>query len=447
MALVGCGGREGKVLAKVGNRKITVREYEQAIPRVPSEYVSKKSGVEGTKENLQIIIDRELLMLEAQKKGIDKEKQFPSAWERAKHEVLYDELMKREIKDKTHAREEEKKFEARLMELFDVKFDQKTLAYLLDRGKTAANRMPDVPIEEEGRSIVTFKGGKYTVGEYLTALGQLKPSIRPAADDSAGVVVFVREALRRVQLPNLAIQHFKLEDDPKVASRLRDRRQEMITDVLIRREVGEKAQPSEEEVEEYFQARKARYLNLVPAQAHVRGVAMETERDAIKLRRAIKGSGDFQRLVESRKGKTGWPVAGEFHLHPFQTKSYGDVAAQAFQVPLGKVIGPVRVPRGFMIYEVMEREDQGSPESAHYGKVRQAARAELRAEKASQLYGEFLLSLRRKYADQTFIYDERLKLVKSQSDTTRTASPDTTRITPLDTTKATAQDSTTTRKG
>ncbi|MBI4531782.1 MAG: peptidyl-prolyl cis-trans isomerase [Candidatus Latescibacteria bacterium] len=447
VALIGCGSREEKVVAKVGKKKITVREYEETIPKIPSTYLSTKKGIEGVKDNLRILLDRELVILEAQKRGIDKEKGFISAWEQMKQEILYHELLKREIKDKADITGEEKRFEERLMKLFDVTFDQETIAHLVERGKTAIERIPNIPIEEEGKPIATFKGGKFTIGDYVSLLEDLKPNARPVADDSTRVVDFIRSVLHRVQLSNLAIQHFKIENDQKIASRLREKRLEMMVDELTRREVGQKIEVSQEEVDTYYQAHKERYLTLLPAQARVRAVALKTEKDARKLLRTIKGSGELSALVERYKDQkrvvdrpsgsmervmdrvSGVEISvGDFHLHPFETKSYGDLATQAFQVPIGRISGPIHVPpHGYAIFEVVEREDPGSPQSNHFIKARHLARTELRAEKAGRLYDQFLLSLRKKYAGETFIFDDRLRFVKSPADTIRTGVIDTTR--------------------
>jgi hypothetical protein len=441
VVLIGCSSREEKILAKVGKKKIRVREYEETIAKIPSTYTSKKGGIEGVKENLHLLLYRELLILEAQNRGIDKEKGFTNAWEQVKQSILYKELLRREIRDKTNIKEEEKKFETTLMTLFDVKFDQKTIAYLVENGKTAVERIPDISVEEWARPIVTFKGGKFTVGEYLNLLHDLKPKVRPAVDDSVQVMDFIRSVLRRVHLSNLAIQHFKIENDPEVASRLREKRLEMMIDELKRREVDEKTEGSQEEVEAYYQMHKQRYRFLLQAQAHIRAITVKTEGEARKLRRIIKESGDLVRLIERYKDQKERVVyrppgsmegieimIGEFHLHPFETERYGDLAVQAFHVPIGTIAGPVQVAHyEYMIFEVIEREDQGSPNSAHLIKAKQLAGMELRTEKATKLYNQFLFSLRQKYADQTVIFDDRLKLVKSPLDTTKAA--------PLDTTK------------
>jgi hypothetical protein len=424
MASISCSSREEKALAKVGEKKITVKEYEEMVPKVPSKYLSEKRGTDGVKENLQILIDRELLIVEAKNKGIDKEKKFISAWEQIKQEILYNELLKREVKGKANVREAEKKVEEKLMTLFDVKFDPEAISYLTERGKIAQEKIPDIPIEEEGRAVATFKGGKFTVGDYLSLLNDLKPNVRPAADDSAQVMTFIRSVLGRVHLANLAIQDFKIEDDPEVASRLREKRLEMIAEELRRREVDEKATVSEEEMTTYYQSHTERYLAILPAQAHIKALATRTERGARKLLRTTRRGDDFSRLVERYKDKReGDIMGGDFHLHPFETQSYGDLAVQAFQVPVGEIRGPIHVPHyGYTIFQVVEREDPGSFNSAHFGRAKHLVKTELRAEKARRLYDQFILSLRKKHAGETAIFDDRLQLVKTLSDTTVTGS-------------------------
>jgi len=62
--LTGCGSTRDLIVAKVGNSKITIKDFEEASAKLPS--------FKGTKEDLLwTIIDKELLVMEAYSRGLD----------------------------------------------------------------------------------------------------------------------------------------------------------------------------------------------------------------------------------------------------------------------------------------------------------------------------------------------------------------------------------------
>ena len=75
LAVAGCGPESepatSEVLATVAGETITaldLRRYEQALP----DYLrSKKEGIAARSENLQTLVDKELMLREAHKRGLD----------------------------------------------------------------------------------------------------------------------------------------------------------------------------------------------------------------------------------------------------------------------------------------------------------------------------------------------------------------------------------------
>lgn len=67
---------EGVPLARVGKRDITVARYRAFYQGLPEGMRSQKPGIDGHSENLQSLIDRELLVLEARSAGLDRDPEF-----------------------------------------------------------------------------------------------------------------------------------------------------------------------------------------------------------------------------------------------------------------------------------------------------------------------------------------------------------------------------------
>jgi len=73
--VTGCAEKRNRdeVIAKIGNYEITKIEFEDEFKNSP---FSKDSSLESKKAFLDNLIDRKLILLDAQAKGLDKNKDF-----------------------------------------------------------------------------------------------------------------------------------------------------------------------------------------------------------------------------------------------------------------------------------------------------------------------------------------------------------------------------------
>ncbi|MFA5062448.1 MAG: hypothetical protein WC578_00020 [Candidatus Omnitrophota bacterium] len=78
--ILGCAGKpQGKILARVGNYEITEKEFEGEFK---ASIYGRNDTLESRREFLNILIDRKLILLDAQKKGLDKARSFLKMVER-----------------------------------------------------------------------------------------------------------------------------------------------------------------------------------------------------------------------------------------------------------------------------------------------------------------------------------------------------------------------------
>ena len=77
-AMLGCSGteREALVVAKVDTRTITVREFETTAETLENKYLPATSDMEGKKDLLKHMINKEIMTLKAYELGYQKEEQF-----------------------------------------------------------------------------------------------------------------------------------------------------------------------------------------------------------------------------------------------------------------------------------------------------------------------------------------------------------------------------------
>ncbi len=110
LALIwGCAKKEGKIVAKVGDREITVEELESEFMRQSRLIIQGRSELDRRRDALDKLIDDQVVILGAYKEGLDLEVENDTAFQKQKDQILLNELYKREILDKSQVSEGELK--------------------------------------------------------------------------------------------------------------------------------------------------------------------------------------------------------------------------------------------------------------------------------------------------------------------------------------------------
>lgn len=99
------GPAEELELAKVGDRSITLKDYDDFYADVPAYLQSHRPGVEKGRNHLQTLIDMELLQLEAAARGIERSPAFSSKLHRLKQDKLAGLYQVRNIKPQVSEQE------------------------------------------------------------------------------------------------------------------------------------------------------------------------------------------------------------------------------------------------------------------------------------------------------------------------------------------------------
>jgi len=195
LTLGACGEKPAgpaQALAIINGKPLTVSEFDLRWSQLP-EYARKKyPGIEGRKKFLDELIDREVLLQEAKKRGIDRDRALLERLERFKERSLLDVLMREEVDSRVTVSPQEMKayheanpgsfiapdeFRASHIlvkteaEAIDLK---KRLARGEDFASLARKASVDAATKSKGGDLGIVKKGQ-TVPEFEKALLTLKP--------------------------------------------------------------------------------------------------------------------------------------------------------------------------------------------------------------------------------------------------------------------------------
>lgn len=106
LLFTGCGSRNDIVVAKVGSKKITFGNFNRETAQLPQSEPASKGNVEEAKCNLQVLINKEVMLLEAKNQGLDTTPVVMSKLEKAKRQKVFEALHRRETSQEVKMSEE-----------------------------------------------------------------------------------------------------------------------------------------------------------------------------------------------------------------------------------------------------------------------------------------------------------------------------------------------------
>ena len=108
-AFIGCGEKDYSelVVAKIDTREITVADFEKVAETIDESYLPATADLEGKKELLDHMINKEVMALKALAMGYEKEQWFVDLWNRYRGPFLVTQLMDHLVKKQVVVTEEE----------------------------------------------------------------------------------------------------------------------------------------------------------------------------------------------------------------------------------------------------------------------------------------------------------------------------------------------------
>lgn len=298
---------------------------------------------------------------------------------------------------------EEKRSEARaaraeqLAREYDWQPHGPGLRWLLEKGRGPSTAALKLTPEEERMPLFLFEGGQVQVGDLLYELETNK--VNASLADSAALVNLAERFLLQPYIFAAAARHQDLIDEEALEETRRRLRDEVILSELRRQKVVESIAITPEAMRRFYDEQPQRFYRR--DQIDVAEVLVETQEGALAVRQQIETGAAIAEIARERSKRRGARARGGI----FPMEKTSDLVPHIMAAQAGELVGPVEVHDGFSVFEIV-RQEKG--ERMPFDQVRRQIKGILRRAEERQRFQTYIEDLRRQYADQIQVDQERL---------------------------------------
>ncbi len=268
------------------------------------------------------------------------------------------------------------------------------LRLLLAKGQplAALERTP----EEERTPLFKFASGQVPLGELLD---QLKNRNLNAAADSAALVQLAERFLLQPYIFAAAARHEDLIDREALEEVRQHLREEVILSQLRQQKVVASITIAPDAVRRYYDEQTQRFHRR--DQIDVAEVLVETEEEALAVRRQIEAGADIVAIAQERSKRRGARARGGV----FPLEKTSDLVSHILAAQPGELVGPIQVHDGFSVFEIVRRQPG---ERMPFAQVRRQIGDVLRRAEEQKRFQAYIETLRHQYADRIQVDQKQL---------------------------------------
>ena len=281
-----------------------------------------------------------------------------------------------------------------LADKYDWDLHEPGLRLLLEKGQPLATL--ELTPEEERTPLFKFAGGQVPLGELLD---QLKNRNINAAADSSALVQLAERFLLQSYIFAAAARHEELIDREALEAVRQQLREEVVLSQLRQQKVVASITIPPEAMRRYYDEQTERFRRR--DQIDVAEVLVETEEEALAIRRQIEAGTDIAALAQERSKRRGARARGGV----FPMEKTSDLVPHILAAQPGELVGPVQVHDGFSVFEIIHRQPG---ERMPFAQVRRQIGDILRRAEERERFQAYIETLRQQYADRIQVDQKQL---------------------------------------
>ena len=196
--------------------------------------------------------------------------------------------------------------------------------------------------EEKQKVLVEYKGGKISVQDFQEKLSSFPSYGRVPINNKRRTKELIKRWVMTTLLVKKALKK-GLDKDPVVANAIRKALEDHMVDLLINRDIVGEITPTDEELKQYYEKNKNKYV--VQEKVNVQEILVKDKKLANKIVQWAKAGKDFGKLAKKYTERPGFKQKKGV-LGYFTRGRWGIIGVKAFDLKIGEIAGPIVLPWG-----------------------------------------------------------------------------------------------------
>ena len=245
-----------------------------------------------------------------------------------------------------------------------------------------------------GDTLLTFKGGVWTIGDFLQKLKDIPVANRPVYRNSKKLYNDIGILLRNETLAKIALKK-RLDRRPEAQKEFAEKRDDVLYSKMLM-VLLDTVQVTDADVRKYYQTHPEEFTE--PEKVNIREILLRTRPEAEKILQRIRNGEDMAALAKKYSIRQ-WAAkrGGEFGY--FSKNGHGKLGEIAVSLPVGTLYGPLEIAGGpphggYSVFKVIGKRP---PHKLPFSKIKDDLKQRLLQNRRSAVLNQFTQKLKKKF--------------------------------------------------
>lgn len=245
--------------------------------------------------------------------------------------------------------------------------------------------------KQEGRVLARIDDEVITVSDFEREIEKLPLNMKMLLTNEKAKREFLERLITRRILVREAKRE-KIEDTKEFEERLKDLREQLLIEALLRKRINVEANVTEDEMRAYYERNKQAFQK--GGEINTRHILVKTQEEAREIQKRLIAGEDFVELAKKYSIDPNARVTGgELGFHPRGTllPEYEEAAFKLKRV--GEISGIVKTPLG---YHIIRLEGVKGSSYIPFEEVKELIRQQIIQERQGEILGKYIEGLKKK---------------------------------------------------
>jgi len=217
----------------------------------------------------------------------------------------------------------------------------------------AKNLAPEDCTEEEKKTIlVAFKGGPWTIEDFLVELNKLPPMYRPQVKNQDDLQALIKNIITG-QLLEIDARQKGLSRKKEMVDKIHAEMDKGLIQIFRQKGASADTSVTDNDIQTYYQDHIDTYT--VPAQVKVLEIQVNTEQEAEDILKKLRAGANFAKLAEEKSLRK-WAAKKGGDLGYLTAARFPTISKPAFQLNVGQLGGPIKEGNTFSVIKVADKK-------------------------------------------------------------------------------------------